>query len=259
MIKGTSCDAINKILRKIPEKIRNKVKEVSVDMAANMHNAIKKSFPKAEVVVDRFHVQKLAIEGVQELRIARRWEAISAENEAISKAKETEIKYEPIEFKNGDTPKQLLARSRYLLFKSKDNWSESQKKRAKILFSEYPEIETAYNLTHKLRCIFNQRYDKNVARAKLALWYNEADNFIEQTKDYNFKKKETDKAQKNPFYSVINSIKAYSEQILNYFNNRSTNAKAECFNSKLKAFRADLRGVSDISFFIYRVANIYAR
>nr|MDA3881957.1 transposase [Bacteroidales bacterium] len=47
-------------------------------------------------------------------------------------------------------------------------------------------------------------------------------------------------------------------EILNFYDNRSTNASAESFNAKLKAFRAALRGVVDIEFFLYRVAKIYA-
>ncbi|MBT6006737.1 MAG: transposase, partial [Prolixibacteraceae bacterium] len=35
-------------------------------------------------------------------------------------------------------------------------------------------------------------------------------------------------------------------------------ASAESFNAKLKAFRAALRGVVDIEFFLFRVAKIYA-
>ena len=50
----------------------------------------------------------------------------------------------------------------------------------------------------------------------------------------------------------------HSERILNYFENRSTNAAAESFNAKLKAFRASFRGVSDMKFFLYRVTKIYA-
>ena len=42
------------------------------------------------------------------------------------------------------------------------------------------------------------------------------------------------------------------------FDNRSTNASAESFNAKLKAFRATQRGVVDVEFFLYRVAKIYA-
>lgn len=46
--------------------------------------------------------------------------------------------------------------------------------------------------------------------------------------------------------------------ILNFFMNRSTNAAAESFNAKIKAFRATSRGVRDIPFFLFRLANIYA-
>ena len=42
------------------------------------------------------------------------------------------------------------------------------------------------------------------------------------------------------------------------FQGDPTNASAESFNAKLKAFRATLRGVSDIKYFLFRVAKIYA-
>ena len=37
-----------------------------------------------------------------------------------------------------------------------------------------------------------------------------------------------------------------------------TNAFAESFNAKIKAFRASLRGVSDIRFFLFRLTRLYA-
>ncbi|WP_449619050.1 transposase [Sediminibacterium soli] len=46
--------------------------------------------------------------------------------------------------------------------------------------------------------------------------------------------------------------------ILNFFNNRTTNAAAESFNAKIKAFRAQFRGVKDKLFFLYRIAKLYA-
>lgn len=260
MISGTKSEDIIDVINKIPLSIRNKVKEVTVDMAANMHLAIKRCFMKADSVVDRFHVQKLALEGVDQLRVSRRWEAIDEENRGMAQARNNGVPYIPFTFENGDTLKQLLIRSKYLLFKSRDKWSDSQKERARILFGLYPEIEKAYNITHNLRCIFNQRYTKDVARVKLALWYNKTEEFIDEYREIKFKyKKDPTRMIANPFNSILNSIQCYSDKILNFFNNRSTNARAECFNSKLKAFRADMRGVSDISFFLYRVANIYAR
>lgn len=246
ILKGTKSEDIINVLKYIPLSIRCKVKEVNVDMAANMHYAISKSFPRAEVVVDRFHVQKLAQEALQDIRIAYRWDAIDQEAKAIKLAKKKNESYDPVSFSNGDTSRQLLARSRYLLFKSRDKWTNSQSLRAKILFYNYPEIENAYNLVHSLRCILNQQYDKNTARLSLAKWFNQVDAYLWERE-----------SGKNPFTSVLNSFEVYSDKILNYFNNRSTNAFAESFNAKIKRFRATFRGVTDIKFFLFRVAKIY--
>ena len=55
------------------------------------------------------------------------------------------------------------------------------------------------------------------------------------------------------FRTVTNTMQNYHETILNYFVNRETNAFAESFNAKIKAFRAQFRGVRDIPFFIFRL------
>ena len=60
------------------------------------------------------------------------------------------------------------------------------------------------------------------------------------------------------FNSVINTMQNNYGSIVNYFDNRSTNASAESFNAKVKAFRSQFRGVRDIPFFIFRLAKIFA-
>lgn len=80
--------------------------------------------------------------------------------------------YIPERFVNGDTRKELLARSSYLLFKDGGKWSESQKKRAEILFLEYPNLKKAYGLSHSLRMIFAKNTIKDAARLSMAKWYN---------------------------------------------------------------------------------------
>jgi transposase len=61
---------------------------------------------------------------------------------------------------------------------------------------------------------------------------------------------------------IMNLISAtiyeHYNEVLNFFVNRSTNAFAEAFNAKVKAFRAQLRGVTDIKFFLFRLITIYA-
>ncbi|MGK0253660.1 MAG: transposase, partial [Mariniflexile sp.] len=60
------------------------------------------------------------------------------------------------------------------------------------------------------------------------------------------------------FNTISRTIQIHYETILNYFNNRSTNASAESFNAKIKAFRTQFRGVRDIPFFLYRLTKIFA-
>jgi len=95
MIKGTVAEDIIGVLKKIPERSRKRVQEVTMDMAANMQLAIKRCFVNAHRVIDRFHVQKLAYDAVQECRIKYRWAALDLENQAIAQARKDKAGYQP--------------------------------------------------------------------------------------------------------------------------------------------------------------------
>tara|TARA_R110001592_G_scaffold8105_2_gene44923 strand:+ start:567586 stop:568083 length:498 start_codon:yes stop_codon:yes gene_type:complete len=112
MIKGTNSEDVKAILRQLPEGKRNSVIEVTLDMAASMEKIVRGSFRKAQLVTDRFHVQKLVYDAVQEIRISHRWEAIEQENKEMELSKELKKPFIPNKLENGDTEKQLLARSR---------------------------------------------------------------------------------------------------------------------------------------------------
>lgn len=62
----------------------------------------------------------------------------------------------------------------------------------------------------------------------------------------------------NEFNTAAHSLKYHFETILNFFENRLTNANAESFNSKIKLFRANLRGVIDSKFFLFRMEKLFA-
>ena len=240
IVEGTKSDEIIQVLDSVPETLLEQVEEVTLDMADSMRKVVRSCFPKATRVIDRFHVQKLAFDAMQEMRIAHRWDAINQETNDKENAKLDSRKYKSPVFENGDTRKQLLARSRYLLFKSPDKWTDKQKFRSRILFEQYPDLKEAFSLTHSLRMIYNKNTVKDAARLSLAKWYN-------QVTDADFKS----------FNTISATVYTHYEEILNFFTNRSTNASAESFNAKIKAFRASLRGVVDIKFFLYRLAKIY--
>lgn len=241
MVKGTKSEDVRKVLERISARKRNNVKEVTLDMAPTMERIAKHSFPKASLVTDRFHVQKLAYEAVQDMRIQYRWQAIEQENKEIELGKETGMRYIPEVLDNGDTLKQLLARSRYLLFKPESKWTPTQRRRAELLFERYPDLERAYELALQLGRVFHSTKDKGLGFTRLAQWYDKAE-----------------KAGFKSFQTIARSIQSHYLTILNYFDNRSTNASAESFNAKIKAFRSAFRGVRNISFFLFRLSNIYA-
>lgn len=241
IVAGTKAEVVIKALRNIPLEQLNKVKEVTLDLSDSMRKIVRCCFKNASRIIDRFHLQKLACDAVQEIRIKRRWDAIQEANDEMEEAKQKGVVYRPIRYKNGDSKKELLARSRYLLFKSSDKWTSSQKDRAKILFMEYPELEKAYGLSHSLRMILAKNTIKDIARLNMAKWYNK----VEQ-------------AGFHSFNVIAATFYEHYDDILNFYNNRSSNAAAESFNAKIKQFRTALRGVVDEKFFLFRLAKIYA-
>lgn len=241
VIEGTKSEDVIEVLERIGQERLDSVEEVTLDLSDSMRKIVRTAFPKANRVIDRFHIQKLACDAVQELRIKHRWEAIQQANEQMRQAKEQGVPYEPLRFANGDTRRELLIRSRYLLFKSANKWTERQKQRAAILFKEYPDIKKAYGLSHSLRLIFSKNTIKDAARLSMARWYNKVE-----------------EAGIDSFNVIAATFYEHYDEILNFYNNRASNAMAESFNAKVKLFRANLRGVIDKKFFLFRIANLFA-
>ena len=240
MAAGTKSDDVGAVLCRIPSMQRRMVSEVTLDLSPTMERIVRMAFPAARLVSDRFHVQQLVSEALGEMRVRLRREAMKAEAEAIVAAKKEGAGFIPKVYANGDTDKQLLARSKHLLYKSSGSWHESQKARADILFEAYPDLKRAYELAMLFRAVYEQCTERDGAKTRLDAWYAkaEASGFEE-------------------FVVPVASIRAHEDTILNYFVDRSTNAGAESFNAKLKNFRALVRGVRDKKFFLFRVAKLY--
>lgn len=253
MVRGVASDTVAMVLKKIPLKQRLAVKTVTTDLSSAMMLTVRMAFPAASLVNDRFHVQQLFSEAIDQLRVRYRWIVLDEENKAIRehrerrrKAKSKEErdligKWEPARMANGETMPQIMARSRHVILSHKSKWNEQQTKRAAILFEKFPDLKAAYDLYMKLVAIFNQKITLDQARLKLARWYNE----VEACGNEEFNK-------------VLETFTNHYITILNYFERRLTNASAESFNAKIKAFRTQFRGVGDVKFFMFRLATLYS-
>lgn len=265
IVKGTKTEDVAAVLMKLPQERRRMVEEVTLDFSDGMHGIAVSCFPGATITIDRFHVQQLCSGAMQEIRMRLKREERKKDVEAREqhkynmkrrwagrkrvktdprgrKRKRRNEAYSPVRLANGDTAVELLTRSRYLLMQPSDKWTESQKSRAGILFGMYPKLREAYGIVHSLRTIFNNRNaTRESGLASLARWYSKVTDFDDDA-----------------FNTVSATIYEKQEEIVNYFLYRSTNASAESLNSKIKNFRAQLHGVIDVEFFLYRVSLIYA-
>lgn len=234
-IPGTKSEEIISILiGAMGKSVRRRVKEVTCDLSPSMMLIAQEVFYCADVVNDRFHVQKVYNDAVDEIRIDIRRQLIAEEN--------NRDKSEPVKtFSNGETMRQILARSKHTLMMSSNKWNDIQRHRVNILFKHYPILKQAYNLAMELRKIFNTKTTRIKAMKLLNKWYKN----VEELCNSNFR-------------SVIKTFKNHAPTILNYFLRRATNASAEAFNSKVKIFRSQMKGVRDRHFFIFRLVKLYA-
>lgn len=270
-VRGTKAEDVVKQLMQIPLEQCRAVKEVTMDFSDSMYSIVQQVFPNASVVIDCFHIVKRLCDGLDEMRMRFKRQAVSEtkkeerefnnnkKNRAKSRAYyrkkhprkrgekrgrprlRSNEKFKPSVLPNGDTKVELLTRAKYILPKSGEKWSESQKKRAGLLFGLKPRIKEAHSLVCQVRCIFkNKNLTKEQAREKLRTWY-----------------KNVSESKIREVISARDCIKSKEEQVLNYFDYYSTNAAAESLNSKMKGFRAELRGVRDLPFYMYRCSMIF--
>lgn len=271
-VRGTKAQDVVEVLLKIPEEQRLKVKEVTMDLSESMADIVTQAFPNATIVLDCFHIMRRCNDAIEEMRLRckreaqakvrkeksefrkrqkrnaahRRWyrkthpKKYKGKTRGRKPARKNE-KFRPTVLSTGDTLVELLTRTKYALTQTPDKWSERTKERMDLLFAKYSKIKQSYDVVNKLRAIFrSKKLTKDTAREKLHGWY-----------------KTVNRCTIREVKSARDAIRSREDNVLNYFIARSTNASAESLNSKMKAFRAQLRGVSDLPFFMYRLSTIF--
>ena len=215
------------------------VKSVSCDMSPSYKKFCRDVFPNTRLVVDKFHVIKHLMDALQQVRKQLKTKCLTNDKTLAKQS-------------GGDTAGQeeawtdieLLERSRYILCKMQPEWDDDEKEMMVRLFRNYPVLQTAYGLTQKLRAWYNGRnIGKNIDTLEREL-YNWCD-------DVNFSKIAA-------FRGVRKMIEKHQDDILNYFKEGQTNAKAENMNSKIQRFLANNFGIKDRDFFLYRVAGYFS-
>jgi len=248
------CSIINNHL---PLDKRMAVKVVTKDGASAYDWVARTMFPNATKILDKFHVLKWAFDGLQSTRIQFKNEHIIAEQKKkdelnrqyqidknVAKRNGTKISkydYKYVEEKhvNGDTTKELLTRSKYLLYKYEDQWNPVQEERAQILFDTYPKLFNYYIAILEFRTWYSaDDIGSNTSIKKLKL-----NDWIQKVREF-----------KNEHMTALTiTIKKNSGQIANYFIEGYTNATAEALNRNIKRFIGVNYGIRDLNYFYFRL------
>jgi len=261
MIETTKLKLVKKVIHKLPVAIQFGVETMTRDLGSGYYWFCKEVFPRLrEQIADKFHIIKDALGSLQDIRVRYRQSELRKKRLAYEKHKKEELKrkeecqkakktfirqkfkYPEEKFSNGETLLQILAKSRYLLFKFPHQWYFGQEERAKILFNKFPEIERAY----KLICSFRSFYaikigNRKKATSSLQAWFGKV-----QSEDI------------EEISNFSSMVERHYEEIMNYFNEGRTNAYAEGLNSQIEKFINSNSGTRDRDFFHFRTAIYFS-
>lgn len=261
LCKSMKFSELKHVIIKHPS-VTSRVKSITRDFSSLYEKLCSEIFPTAIQVGDKFHVIRNLMETHQAIRIRYRQKELEKRRLALREFKKFEQlrlekcehsgeKFKPKKFyykedrlDNGETPLELLARSRYLLYKFPNQWTAKQNTRAKTLFNLYPEIEQSYNLSCQFRNFFSK---KNIGKNYLQI-DKELHNWYEKVEDSGIDEMLNFKAM----------VECNEEYIVNYFLHGETNALAESINGKIQKFISSNKGTRDRDFFFFRLANYYS-
>lgn len=215
----------------------NEVRSVSADMNATYKKLCKEMFPNSQIVVDKFHVIRHLLDALQQVRKEIKNECLN--NPGI-KRNGMSLECQEEQW----TEIELLERSRYTLYKKEIDWEREEISMMKYLFSHYPILKKAYELTQKLREWYDRKYigvNRDFRERDLDDWCDD----VVQSKIPAFR-------------AVRKMIEKHYDDIVNYFEEGYTNAKAENMNGKIQRFLANNFGIRNRDFFFFRLAGYFS-
>jgi transposase len=147
MIDSHRQQEIIEVLVKQPFEVREQVEEVSIDMWGGFPKVIKKVFPNAKIVIDRFHVMKAVNKDLNKVRRAA-----------------------------GITDRG----SKYLLLSNRTNLNYEQVQRLAITLKKSECLRIAYEMKEEFRQIYETHMTVKIAQAKFKDWLKYATKFFKE-------------------------------------------------------------------------------
>ena len=202
-------------------EVLEQIDEVSIDLWKGYKSLVTELMPKAQVVADRFHVM---VQINKELDTQRKHEKRNVE-QLIKKAKTSSKKAEHEKTLAG------INKSKYVLLKNESDLNDEQKTKLIQVKEVSSILKVMHELKEKFRTIFNQTNNWYTAVFKLGIWLSKA---------------------KQYFPNSNNTVIRWFDEIIAYFDNRTTSGGVEGINNKLKLIKRSAYGFRNFENFRVR-------
>lgn len=223
-------DAVNLFGREL-----EKVQTVSCDMSAGYLRVCSEELPKAEVVIDKFHVMQYVYGAVLDVRSNLKKELSGNLSKGKTKTEQDKEILHKLD---------ILKRCRYRLTQSPDKWSEAGKEIMNEVFITHKQLEKVYLLSQDFKKWYSRENCKKTRakiQSELYKWYIDV-------KHANIKE----------LNSAVKMIRKHENEIINFFTSGQTNARAERLNGKINRFISNNYGIKDKDFALYRIAKYFS-
>jgi transposase len=215
LLEKRNKETIAEYLKSLGSEVLNQREEVSIDLWIPYKSVIEEMIPNAQIVADRFHVTKQVNE---ELDPKRKTEKRKAEK--IKEKKKREAKIESI------------THSKYPLLKKKESLNNEEKAKEETVKSVFPELGKMYEIKAALRDLFDSQISRDEALYKFWDWTESAYQYFPRS---------------------CRTISRWIDEILAYFDNRTTQGVGEGINQKIKLIKRRAFGLSNFDSFRRRV------
>jgi len=232
MVESTNSEEVEAAMKQFGDELK-KVKNISMDMSATYSLVSDNLMPQATQVIDKYHVMKYVYDAVSGVR--RKIRKSLAENLSKGKKKTEEDKRILSEI-------DLVRRVRHAITQSPNKWNEEMKKTINQVFDKYDDLKMAYQICQNFK---NWYHYQNHTKTRTQIT-NDLYKWYEQAK------------QLKAFENVIKMIRKHEDEIINFFQNGITNARAERLNGKIQRFVTNNYGVKSKDFILYRIAGYFS-
>lgn len=140
-------ESLDKYFEEMPQEVKSKIKQVSIDMWSPYYDSVVEKLPHAEIVIDRFHVMKNL-------------------NDCLTNTRRSICRLSSKE------DKAKLKGCRWILVKNMEDLTLAEQEKLDMVYETSPELKQAHVLKEEFRRIFEEEDNKENASKALEDWVN---------------------------------------------------------------------------------------